>query len=246
MIKYIQFQQQFDAQRLQQEVAQLEAATWQDHYNRAGYAGNWSTIQLRALHGQPHHNVAAHAGGLPPGSAYQDTPLLAHCPYLKEVIDFFQIEKTAVRLMKLDAGASIKPHRDHDLNFEEGEVRLHIPVITNPQLRFYLEQERLVMDEGSCWYLNLAREHEVINDGPAARIHLVIDGIVNEWLRAYFARGPHRQVVQGPGAGERGQAQPPGPQFSSDDQRRIIAQLREMKTAVANAVADEMQAALPA
>ncbi len=236
MIKYIQFNQQFEAKRLQREVAQLEAAAWQDHYNRAGYEGNWSTIQLRSLHGQLHNNIAVHVGGLPPGGAYQDTPLLAHCPYLKEVLDYFQIEKTAVRLMKLAAGAIIKPHCDHNLNFEEGEVRLHIPVITNPQLKFYLEQERLVMEEGSCWYLNLSRQHEVINDGPTARIHLVIDGIVNEWLQTYFERGPHRQVAQ---------ALPPGPQYSPDDQRRIIAQLRQLKTAVADALADEMQAALP-
>lgn len=237
MIKYIQFGQQFDAKRLQQEVAQLETAVWQDHYNRAGYEGSWRTLQLRSLHGQLNNNMALPASGLPTGIGYQDTPLLAHCPYISEILDFFPMEKTAVRLMKLDAGAVIKPHRDQDLNFEEGEVRLHIPVITNPQLRFYLEQERLVMEEGSCWYLNLAREHEVINDGPTARIHLVIDGLVNDWLREYFAHGPHRQVVQ---------AQPLRPQFSPDDQRRIIAQLRQMQTAVADALADEMQAGLPA
>jgi quercetin dioxygenase-like cupin family protein len=145
------------------------------------------------------------------------------------------MEKTAVRLMKLDAGAIIKPHSDHKLNFEEGEVRLHIPVVTNPQVKFYLEAERLVMEAGSCWYLNLARQHEVINDGPTARIHLVIDGLVNDWLAAYFHNGAHRQ---------RAEALPPLPPFSPDDQRRIIAQLRHLRTATADALADEMEAAL--
>ncbi|MGY3090576.1 hypothetical protein ACVWYF_003631 [Hymenobacter sp. UYAg731] len=237
MIKYIRFNQQFDAEQLKREVAQVETALWQDHYNRSNYEGGWSTIQLRSLHGQVANNTAVHAGGLPAGNAFRDTPLLTQCPYIKGVIDFFQIEKTSIRLMKLDAGAIIKPHSDHNLNFEEGEVRIHVPVITNPQLKFYLEEERLVMEEGSCWYLNLSRQHQVINDGPTARVHLVIDGIVNDWLKAYFHSFPHGQVAM---------ALPQtDPAYSRDDQLRIIEQLRLLKTTVADKLANEMQAALP-
>ncbi|WP_167856269.1 aspartyl/asparaginyl beta-hydroxylase domain-containing protein [Hymenobacter metallicola] len=236
MIQYIQFDQQFDAARLQQEVAQLATTLWQAHYNRGGYEGSWQTLQLRALHGLPTNNAANHPGWLPGAELFHDTPLLAQCPYTKEVLDFFQIEKTAVRFMQLAPGAVIKPHRDPDLNFEQGEVRLHIPVLTNPQLQFYLEEERLVMEEGSCWYLNLSRPHHVKNEGRTARVHLVIDGIVNEWLRSYFLAPRHRVVHRAtPGLVE---------QHSRDDQRKIIAQLRLLQTATADKLADEMQAAL--
>ncbi|WP_157807402.1 aspartyl/asparaginyl beta-hydroxylase domain-containing protein [Hymenobacter chitinivorans] len=236
MIQYIRFDQQFDAARLQQEVARLTTALWQDHYNRGGYEGSWRTLQLRALHGQLTNNVASHAGTLPDAAAFRDTPLLAQCPYTKEVLDFFQIEKTAVRFMQLDAGAVIKPHCDPDLNFEQGEVRLHIPVLTNPQLHFYLEEERLVLDEGSCWYLNLSRPHQVKNEGATARVHLVLDGIVNDWLRQYFQHSGHR-VVRRP--------EPlPNEQYSREDQHTIIAQLRLLRAATADKLADEMEAAL--
>jgi len=236
VIKYIRFNQQFDAARLQQEVAQLETSRWKEHYNRSNYEGSWSTLQLRAINGQADNNVAIQAGALRGENTFRDTPLLAQCPYVKEVLDFFQMEKTAVRLMKLDAGAVIKPHRDLDLNFEQGEVRFHIPVLTNPQLKFYLEEERLVMEEGTCWYLNLSLPHQVRNDGATHRVHLVIDGIVNDWLRQYCHDARHQQVTM---------ADPePNEQYSREDQLRIIGQLRQLQTAVADKLADEMQAEL--
>ena len=235
MIKHIRFQQQFDAARLQQEVARLETVVWSEHYNRRDYEGNWSTLQLRSLHGRLENNAAVPVGTMPGDNAFRDTELLAQCPYHREVIDFFRMEKTSVRLMKLDAGAVIKPHHDHDLNYEQGEVRLHIPVTTTPQLEFYLEDERLRMAEGSCWYLNLSLEHQVINAGPTARVHLVIDGLVNDWLRAYFHAPQHHLVTMTA-------PQPPPP--SREEQLRIIAQLRLHHTTTADKLADDLQAAL--
>jgi hypothetical protein len=237
LIKYIRFNQQFDAEKLKLEVAQLETSLWKDHYNRNTYEGSWSTLQLRSLNGQSDNNTAIRVGALQAENSFQDTLLMAQCPYIKEVIDFFQIEKTAVRLMKLDAGASIKPHCDHDLYFEEGEVRLHIPVMTNPQLSFYLEAERLVMAEGACWYLNLSRQHSVTNDGATHRVHLVIDGLVNDWLKAYFHDPQHDKVLMA--------EPPPDEHYSREDKQKIIDQLRLMQTAVADKLADDMQASLP-
>jgi hypothetical protein len=80
-------------------------------------------------------------------------------------------------------GSVIKEHRDHELGFDDGEVRLHIPVITNPQVEFMLNQVRVVMNEGECWYLNVNQPHRVANHGMVDRIHLVIDCVVNDWLR---------------------------------------------------------------
>ena len=237
MIKYMQLQPQFDAAKMQREVARLEAARWHEHYNRSSYQGSWSTLQLRAINGQAANNSASHPGAGPGENVFQDTPLLAQCPYIREVVDFFKIEKQAVRLMKLDAHASIKPHFDHDLNFEQGEVRIHIPVSTNPGLKFYLEDERLVMEEGTCWYLNLALMHQVINEGDAPRVHLVIDGLVNDWLKDYFQHPQHRRVLM--------PAPAPGSPNKPQDTQRIIAELRLLQTAVADQLADELQASLP-
>jgi hypothetical protein len=44
------------------------------------------------------------------------------------------------------------------------------------------------MAEGECWYLNVNQPHRVENRGSADRVHLVLDCVVDEWLRALFAR----------------------------------------------------------
>lgn len=235
MIKYIHFADFFDAARLKREVQKLESGAWKDHYNRSNYTGSWSTLQLRSINGSLDNNTAIHAGALQGEHVFKDSVLMNECPYIKEVVDHFKMEKTTIRLMKLEAGANIKPHRDPGLNFEEGEVRIHIPVITNPQLHFFLESDRLIMEEGSCWYLNLALQHCVRNEGSAARVHLVIDGIVNDGLQAYFAQPQHKAVYMTPPL--------PG-EHSREDKIKIIAQLRQMKTDTGNRLADEMEDSL--
>ncbi len=40
------------------------------------------------------------------------------------------------------------------------------------------------MGEGEAWYLDLNLRHTVRNRGDETRIHLVIDCVVNDWLRA--------------------------------------------------------------
>jgi len=92
----------------------------------------------------------------------------------------------AVRLMRLAPGSVIKEHRDSDLAFEEGFVRLHVPVATSDQVDFFLNGSRVAMAAGSCWYLRLSDPHRVVNGGLSARVHLVIDGVVNDWIAETF------------------------------------------------------------
>jgi hypothetical protein len=89
----------------------------------------------------------------------------------------------AVRLMRLTPGSVIKEHHDNDLSFEQGTVRLHVPVVTNPQVEFYLNRSRIVLEAGSCWYLRLSDPHSVANRGDTDRVHMVIDAEVNDWIR---------------------------------------------------------------
>jgi hypothetical protein len=88
--------------------------------------------------------------------------------------------------MRLAPGSVIKEHTDHDLRFEEGRVRIHIPILTNPDVEFYLNGLRVVLTAGSCWYLRLSDPHRVANRGKTDRVHLVIDLQVNEWLTEVF------------------------------------------------------------
>ena len=60
---------------------------------------------------------------------------------------------------------------------------MHIPVVTNADVDFFLAGRQLEMKEGECWYLDLSLPHSVRNRGTTDRVHLVIDCEVNEWLR---------------------------------------------------------------
>jgi hypothetical protein len=88
--------------------------------------------------------------------------------------------------MRLTAGSMIKEHEDVDLSFEDGSVRLHIPVVTNDGVDFQLNGARVVLEAGSCWYLRLSDPHSVANRGTEDRVHLVIDAFVNDWIGRVF------------------------------------------------------------
>jgi hypothetical protein len=88
--------------------------------------------------------------------------------------------------MKLSAGSVIKKHTDLDLSAEYGEARLHIPIITNDDVHFYVNDNEVIMAEGECWYLRLSDPHNVDNTSDVDRIHLVLDVVINEWLGNYL------------------------------------------------------------
>lgn len=230
MIKYLQIDKNFNAAKMQEEVLLLEEEWWNQHYNKAHYEGQWSILPLRSMQGTMENVVSVH-NAVQQANHYKDTALLTKCPYIKSVLDFFQCEKTSVRLMKLHAGAMIKEHSDLELSFEEGEVRIHIPIITSPQVEFYLEEERVMMQEGECWYLNLSLKHSVRNNGTTDRIHLVIDCKVNDWLKKLFAEC---FVVQK-------QIEEKTTDYNKEERVKIIRELRLLNTPAALELAEQME-----
>jgi mannose-6-phosphate isomerase-like protein (cupin superfamily) len=103
-------------------------------------------------------------------------------------LDRLHCPLTTVRFLALGPGASIAEHRDYWLAFDDGEVRLHIPIVTDPAVEFVLDGRRVDMQAGECWYLNLNRPHQVTNHSAVRRVHLVVDCKVNPWLRSLLVR----------------------------------------------------------
>ena len=229
VIKYMQLPFRFDAQRIEQEVESIAAQHWQLHYQTRHYEGNWSAIPLRSIGGKADDIFVS-----PQEDAiYQDTALLQNSLYLNELLAVFKCPLMAVRLLKLEAGAQIKEHKDADLAYEKGEIRIHIPVQTNDAVNFVLGKERIHLKEGECWYMNFNLPHSIYNEGATDRIHLVIDAKVNEWVQELFETpGLHRKETEEPGS-------------DVETKRKIIESLREMNTETGNRLANEMEAALP-
>ncbi|MBP1207874.1 quercetin dioxygenase-like cupin family protein [Duganella sp. 1411] len=193
-LRYLKLPLSFDAARLQAELDALLAPQWIDHFNTRDYDGGWRCLALRSPDGQPRH-----IGALSEAN-FLDTPALAQCPYFRAVLDAFECDKAAVRLMALEAGAVIKPHRDAATAFEDGLARLHVPLQTDPAVTFRIDGEEVHFSRGDTWYLNAGRTHAVHNASARSRIHLVLDCRVNPWLRRLFAQAGMGDAA---GAGQR-------------------------------------------
>ena len=233
MIKFIQLKQRFDVIKMQKEVCALESDLWKPHYNSKHYEGSWTTLQLRSINGDIENSISIQGSSLLGNMAYRNTILLEQCTYLQSVINFFECEKMSVRLMNLHAGAVIKEHTDYEMNFEKGEARFHIPIQTNQGVSFFIEDQKIPLNEGECWYLNLSLKHRVNNFGNTNRIHLVIDCKVNDWTKNLF----NEEVILTEMIDENYQIN-----YNASDKIKIIQQLRLMGTPVSKELADKLEA----
>jgi ribosomal protein S18 acetylase RimI-like enzyme len=181
----------FDPAKLEVNLKGILANEFIPHFNTRHYEGDWSVAPLRSIGGRADHIY-------PDPTATQkfaDTPLLDRCPYVREVLASIQCQLQAVRFLRLKAGSVIREHRDYNLSFEDGELRLHIPVTTNPEVDFVLNGQKVVMHPGEVWYCNFNLPHRVENRGTTDRIHLVIDCFVNDWLRGLINEAMARAVA---------------------------------------------------
>ena len=195
----------FDPARLVADLAQVAPTEWIPHVNRRHYDGEWSGAALRSIGGAA-DNLVPEARG---AAGFRDAALLGRCAYLPAVLATFRCPLQAVRLLRLHAGSTIAEHTDHALDFEDGEVRIHVPIVTSEHVRFMLDGSRLIMAPGESWYTNVNLPHAVENPGTTDRIHLVLDCLVDDWLREVFATTPRPardhyslrlQLPAGPGA----------------------------------------------
>jgi mannose-6-phosphate isomerase-like protein (cupin superfamily) len=184
----------FDVTPMLAELGAIGAAQWVAHYNDGDHDGAWQGVALRGPGGDP-ANLHADRDE---GGVIRDSGLLARLPHVAAALARIRCPLRSARLLRLEPGGVIREHRDDDLRFEEGEARLHIPLATNPAVEFYVDDRRVLMEPGECWYLDLSRPHRVHNRGRTDRIHLVIDCRVDEWLAEQLAAGtqPLRASVE--------------------------------------------------
>ena len=215
--RYLKLPLSFDRQRLAADLAAIRDSEWLPHFNTAAYEGGWSCVPLRSIGGRSDHIVSV-------DGEYRDTEILHRCPYFRVVIDSFACEKTSVRLMALDAGATIREHVDPATSCEEGIARLHVPIQTTPEVVFIVEGEEVHFSAGDTWYLNAGLRHGVRNASPFRRVHLMLDLRVNPWLR---------QILDAAGLQEAPPAKYDDPSINDDNVDAVIAALRAMGEASA-------------
>jgi hypothetical protein len=179
MISHFKLPLSFDPEPLRRDLDQLAPEDWVAHFNRDYFEGDWSGVALRSIGG-----VATQLYSDPGAKeSFAPTPILDRCPNIRAILELFQCPLRSVRFLRLTIGSIIREHRDADLGFAKGEIRFHIPLVTNPDVVFFLDAHRIEMKAGECWYLDLSLPHWIENRGASDRVHLVIDCEVNDWLR---------------------------------------------------------------
>jgi len=170
----------FDPAALKSDLVKIATDEWIPHFNPQYYEGEWSGVALRSTNG-----LSAQLFADPSRSkSYTDTPALAKCRHISEALRVFECPLETVRLLKLAPGSRIREHSDFDLGERFGVVRVHVPILSNPEIEFSLGGESVLMLEGESWYLDLSLPHSVSNRGTTDRIHLVVDCVVNDWVRS--------------------------------------------------------------
>lgn len=75
---------------------------------------------------------------------------------------------------KLMAGGIIRPHKDSHPSFHYGH-RIHIPITTNPRVRFMIDGRPYKFEVGQAYEINNQQTHSVMNKGSDDRINFIFD-----------------------------------------------------------------------
>ena len=152
----------FDAARLRAEAEALPGSAWSRHPQV--HEGN-TAVRLITAGGGENDDVT---GEMKP------TPALAASPYIQQVLASFDTVWSRSRLMRIAGGGSVPQHSDMNYHWFY-RVRVHVPVVTRPEVRFHCAGESVHMAAGEAWVFDNWREHKVDNPTPDARVHLVAD-----------------------------------------------------------------------
>jgi Aspartyl/Asparaginyl beta-hydroxylase len=174
---FIQLPLLFDAATLAAEIAALGESVWRPHPQ--GFPGN-SALPLIAVDGDPGSDAVR--GRMRP------TPHLERLPYLREVLASLGAVFGRSRLMRLSGQAEVTPHVDVDYYWRD-HMRVHVPVVTQPEVSFHCGGNVIHMAAGECWIFDTWRMHKVINSASQARIHIVADTVGGNGFWELLQRG---------------------------------------------------------
>ncbi|MEO5596901.1 MAG: aspartyl/asparaginyl beta-hydroxylase domain-containing protein [Lysobacteraceae bacterium] len=162
---FIQLPVRFDADVLAAEIDALGETPWRPHPN--GLPGN-SALPLVSAEGEPTREAT--------WGPMRSTPYLEKCPYLYQVMACLGAVVGRTRLMRLSGHAEVSAHVDVAYYWRQ-RMRVHVPIRTQPTVRFYCGSDEVNMAAGECWIFDTWRRHRVVNDAVQSRTHLVLDTV---------------------------------------------------------------------
>ncbi len=98
-------------------------------------------------------------------------------PVMEEVVHRnYAPHGTVLRAMmaRLRPGCRIHRHKDKHPSFALSS-RIHVPLVTNPDVEFIVGDQRVVTHANVAFELNNLMYHQVTNNGDTSRIHFIFD-----------------------------------------------------------------------
>ncbi|QFZ21209.1 aspartyl/asparaginyl beta-hydroxylase domain-containing protein [Saccharothrix syringae] len=178
----------FDLQRLLADLKTLDGHQWalQQTFETDGPAEeadfDWRALPLRSPTGSELRTDPGGAGL----DDFADTKWLAEAPYLAEVLASIPAPLRCVRLLALGPGAQSELHFDTKIGFPWGNLRLHVPLVTNPGATLLMDGDVHVWEPGTFWFGDFCRLHQVENTGTRKRVHMVIDTTLTPEVLSLF------------------------------------------------------------
>jgi len=154
----------FDTTILREEVAKIDATDWHSHAVEA--AGN-QTIVLTSVGGTINHDYAI-------SGPIEATVFLDRFPYIKQVLQAFDLPVSRCRLVKIPGKTQIPAQVYHCYHWYRRHA-IYIPIVTHEGLELFYDGKSRVINAGEAWSLDPAIPHWMHNQSESECVHLIIE-----------------------------------------------------------------------
>lgn len=163
-----------DSSPLREEILAQDAVAWnEDNYRQAEYDVHKLTESIVLVFTDGSNWPDIEVSKQPGWDRIGDVAV----PLMHKIIEeHYEPGGTIIRAMaaKLLAGGRIDPHYDSHPSFFCGH-RIHIPITTNPRVRFMIDGRPYQFQVGQAYELNNQKQHSVMNKGAEDRITFIFD-----------------------------------------------------------------------
>ncbi|MGD9681111.1 MAG: aspartyl/asparaginyl beta-hydroxylase domain-containing protein [Candidatus Obscuribacterales bacterium] len=163
---------------IEDEIADC-SIDWYEPYSEHASPG----LKVAILMSPEGHETDFSFGDSPGASV---APLMDSLPATMEFVEGLGFKVACARLLRLDPGAFVFEHMDHDNTYcrpGTGRLRLHLPIVTTQDAAVVLPGRRIHLKKGHLWKLSPSQTiHAAYNFSRAPRLHLMFDCFLNDRL----------------------------------------------------------------
>ena len=144
-------------------------------------SGGWHTAMLYQPSKGKTENEIAEGEAVP-------APIMDSLPQTKALLESLGLTYFSVRIAKTEPDAYLWEHRDYLELGDSRKLRLHIPLVSDPEAQMQFSECSVHMQPGYLWKLDPSTSHAIANKSDGDRIHLILDCYVTEELKDMCAR----------------------------------------------------------